>query len=122
VLGKNFCCNNVGFFPENHQKQCLYLNKSVLLKNNLHFLHIGASSDDHWSKPLKENKELSSFTLERYPCISKNFCGFDSFLFALVAEIYEKMYKMKLLSDFWLAIRKLTFYPIACILHQQKFF
>jgi len=29
--------------------------------------------------PLKENKELSSFTSESYPCVNKNFGGFFSF-------------------------------------------
>jgi len=37
-----------------------------------------------------EFKGLSSFTLERYPCINSIFGGFVFFYFAVVAEIFEK--------------------------------
>jgi len=43
------------------------------------------------------------FTLERHPCINKNFCWFQFSLIRLVAEKFEKMSKMKLLSSFQLA-------------------
>jgi len=45
-------------------------------------------------------RRLSGFTLERYSCINKKFWSFDSFKFVVVAEIFEKMSKMKLLSVF----------------------
>jgi len=42
----------------------------------------------------------ASFTLEKNPCINKNFWWFYFFYFALVAEKFEKLFTMKLLGIF----------------------
>jgi len=60
-------------------------------------------SNNHIDWILKQNKGLSSFTLERYPCITKIFlirCG---------CRNIKKMSKIKLLSAFTWLVKTLIF-------------